>query len=626
MVSLIPRSIPAPPRPTAPDYHHYVTSLLHRRWMRVCAWVFGVCFVESWLVTTKRGKIFWSLFSAAPAKAALLWIAMLPVLIMRVQLVHLGTSVRLSAARDFQHIVGSFKTYATGLSYMFSAFVFVLTYMYTSEDKDQLWIVVEPKFSHERSRLNERYLYLIFLSIWTGTIHTISHLATDRDRIDLPGVIIVPKKDKEEELALQSEKKKDQLWELCNKQGNVVLQRAFRQSVITTLTGMFAYLPFRYMMWRYTLRVARVFYRISNTPEPYNWPVGFMFYIRTFWITFLIFSLWEIAQSAFHVYFSMEPLKDGKILSDLSVDPNGTLVTGFRHSRKPFTQACAFWELLYITFNKPDRRKSIFTDIDRPIIIFDEIKNECLAVLAKAKLSIEHKDQPVTHTPASSPMSFTELTSPGAPPPMQPIGYDKGIFKYPYQEMPDLVRQWQTTDGSLFGDKVSAKLTPHAPDIKAAKYRMGEEFNSVQKKFLESTAGKLFRQTVERKTQGLIPNVKLQVNAVAALAKLCICALSEDEYGIVRNRIGEILEGFFDTMDSLESYIKAPGIHWTDTESERDEEKVTAKLKEPKELLDSLELAVKDIVTSYRTYLNDLNLSVKVGKRARQALEKSDAA
>ena len=57
MVSSISRSIPAlPPRPTAPDYHHYVTSLLHRRWMRVCALVLGVCFVESWLVTTKRGR------------------------------------------------------------------------------------------------------------------------------------------------------------------------------------------------------------------------------------------------------------------------------------------------------------------------------------------------------------------------------------------------------------------------------------------------------------------------------------------------------------------------------------------------------------------------------------------
>lgn len=367
------------------------------------------------------------------------------------------------------------------------------------------------RFSHERSRLNERYLYLIFLSIWTGIIHTIAHLASDRDRVDLPGVTVEPRK----ELALQSAKKRDQLRELCIEQGNLVLRRAFRQSVITTLTGMFAYLPFRYMMWRYTLRVTRIFYRISNTPEPYNWPVGFMFYIRTFWITFLIFSLWEIAQSAFHIYFSMVPLKDGKILSDLSADPNGTLVTGFRHTRKPFTQACAFWELVYITFNKPDRRRSIFIDIHRPVKIFDEIVVECLAVLEKAKLSIEHKDHPVTHIPPSSPITLIELASPSVRPPMQPIWEGKDIFKYPYQKMPDSVRQWQTTDGSLFGDKVSAKLTPHTPDIKAAKDRMGEELNSVRKKFLESSVGKPFRQTVERKTQGLIPNVKLQIDAVA---------------------------------------------------------------------------------------------------------------
>ena len=106
------------------------------------------------------------------------------------------------------------------------------------------------------------------------------------------------------------------------------------------------------------------------------------------------------------------------------------------------------------------------------------------------------------------------------------------------------------------------------------------------------------------------------------MTKLCVCALSEDEFGIVRKRVGDILEKFFDTMDSLESYIQAPGIHWTDTESERGEENLKAKLKEPKELLDVLNLAVKDMVMAYRLYLNDLDLSVRVGKRARQALEK----
>ena len=99
--------------------------------------------------------------------------------------------------------------------------------------------------------------------------------------------------------------------------------------------------------------------------------------------------------------------------------------------------------------------------------------------------------------------------------------------------------------------------------------------------------------------------------------------LNEDDFGIVRRKVPHTLEKFFDTIDSLESYIQAPGIHWTDTESEGDEEKVKAKLKEPKELLEVLNLAVKDMVTAYRPYLNDLDLSVKVGKRARQVLEKS---
>lgn len=64
---------------------------------------------------------------------------------MRMELV-VGASVRSSAAKDIQHFLGSFKTYATALSYMFSAYVFVVLYMFTSNDKDQLGITVEARW------------------------------------------------------------------------------------------------------------------------------------------------------------------------------------------------------------------------------------------------------------------------------------------------------------------------------------------------------------------------------------------------------------------------------------------------------------------------------------------------
>ena len=127
MVSSISRTIPAsPPRALPPDYHHYVRSLLHKRWIRTCMVILGMCYVEAWLVSSKnycefglswwpcfrdcagwwgmlglgRGLcgvwrmgltdmvVLWSIFTAAPAKAFVLWLATVPVLVMRIQLIH----------------------------------------------------------------------------------------------------------------------------------------------------------------------------------------------------------------------------------------------------------------------------------------------------------------------------------------------------------------------------------------------------------------------------------------------------------------------------------------------------------------------------------------------------------
>lgn len=100
---------------------------------------------------------------------------------------------------------------------------------------------------------------------------------------------------------------------------------------------------------------------------------------------------------------------------------------------------------------------------------------------------------------------------------MQSIRKAEDIFRSPdsFRKMPGGIQQWQSVDGSVLGDKVSAKLAPHTPDMKAYKEKAKNELNSVRKKFLESRAGTPFRQTVERRTLGLLPNVRLQIDAVA---------------------------------------------------------------------------------------------------------------
>src|SRR5690606_38690633 len=134
-----------------------------------------------------------------------------------------------------------------------------------------------------------------------------------------------------------------------------------KQTLFTVLTAMPVYAPFRDYIWRYALRIVRISWRVSTTPHPVAWPVWPRFLLLTIWLTGLVLTMWEVSHAAFKFYFSMEPKKDSRLLSEFSMDPNGTLITGLQ-SNKPFTQAIAFWELAYIAWRCPERRKNLFID------------------------------------------------------------------------------------------------------------------------------------------------------------------------------------------------------------------------------------------------------------------------
>lgn len=111
---------------------------------------------------------------------------------------------------------------------------------------------------NERPRLNERFLYLTFLAVWTALIHTVNHLWQDKDRIDLPSVTLQPRRDGE---VITQEAKQVMMGEQLFKEANLAFVRAFKLALLSVVTAMPAYWPVRKSMWRYTLNIARMFYR-----------------------------------------------------------------------------------------------------------------------------------------------------------------------------------------------------------------------------------------------------------------------------------------------------------------------------------------------------------------------------
>lgn len=171
MVSSISRSYPTPaPRAAPPHYQSFLTPILHRRFVQSCLFGFCVCYIEAFLISSKSNclspmlnssspgwanvgggffLVFWSLFPlgwAGVKTLTLFFCTTLPVLILRVSQLHVGTRANPSAFHTLKRSVGSIGTYSTILTYVFASLVFILLYLWSSDKSDLLSFIVDGRY------------------------------------------------------------------------------------------------------------------------------------------------------------------------------------------------------------------------------------------------------------------------------------------------------------------------------------------------------------------------------------------------------------------------------------------------------------------------------------------------
>ena len=174
-------------------------------------------------------------------------------------------------------------------------------------------------------------------------------------------------------------------------------------------------------------------------------------------------------------------------------------------------------------------------DIDRSRPIWDDIMQECLRVIEEAQKSIAHVDEPppaaiaspltdTSGSTASSSGNSWDYQGPQYRPfsavingeePMRTIR-DEDIFVTPVNERntPSKLSFFKSGEPQPGHHLIRDRLPPVTPDFSGARNALSD-LNSVGKSFIKSKAGKPFRQTIKRKTAGLIPNVSLQIDAVS---------------------------------------------------------------------------------------------------------------
>lgn len=176
---------------------------------------------------------------------------------------------------------------------------------------------------------------MTWLSVWMAVIQTYYRLAVHQDRIELATVAVRARDDSIVSSITDTIQVSPRL--VLQREVKSILTKAGLQALWAATSGMIPYCFFRRAVFGFTSAIVRNFYRINKSNVPHSWPVGPSFFVRTFWVSFLVFFLWEVVHATFKINYSKEPLIDGKTISESSTDPNGTLVSGLK-SHRPFTK------------------------------------------------------------------------------------------------------------------------------------------------------------------------------------------------------------------------------------------------------------------------------------------------
>lgn len=133
-------------------------------------------------------------------------------------------------------------------------------------------------------------------------------------------------------------------------------------------------------------------------------------------------------------------------------------------------------------------------------------------------------------------------------------------------------------------------------------------------KFVSSSVGTLFRQTVQRTATIVVlgapySRISLVCNAVTALANLSVFSLSEDSLGRFHEGVPAMVRVFTTALNKIDEYMETVPIHPSDTETLAKPEAERRKVAEVDEVRECLREGLERILGSFNEYLSGMGLS-----------------
>ncbi|KAJ5610373.1 hypothetical protein N7510_007092 [Penicillium lagena] len=645
----------AQPRP----YRRIVTSALHRRFVHASALALLVCYIIA-IAIGDKSSFLWSWFpiGACGIRTVLLFLSSLVVFVLRVGQLHIGSRTTTSSLTTFKYLFPLHLIQTFGW-YLFSAWWFTEIYLWSSSATAHLEMVNRGR-SHERPTLNERPIYLHTYHILLACAQATAHLYYDYDCIPVPVATRVPKAADDRTHPVPSTLKYIQ-----SALPKAIMSGITRSVVVAGVTPLVYKMLLRQIAWSWSLYFAKLFWNFSRSAaEPDTFlPPGFVgLVLRSLFSGGLLVLCWQTTNLFFSIFIGKEPLKRGQPLTSETKDPNGSLLTGLK-AKKPTVKAFALWELNLISQRLPERRKTIFSEIDRDNSSTWSLVLECVTDVIKAisaRVEVTKnpapgvKPAPQGETAQPTLQTLPRLTdppksenifaaSPKATSQRDKFGEAFSSAAKSYGQSSDWTPTARARARDVFDRASSAMLSPErkqkllgsSQDLKlltggASATQKPEDVHPFLAQILRSPFGQLFRQSFAQRASSIVlgtPESSLCsiVDAVESLSRLLVASLAEDQYGKVQADVPAVVRLFTQTIMTLEDFVYNGGLsaHWTDVHfppSSKPEAQAEARRVPDVELvLDTLKISLGELLTAFNPYLRDIGLEGKDLRLAKEA-------
>lgn len=641
--------------PKIRSYKDFLTPAMHRRFTHATLAALAFCYAEA--VYMSDGNLFWRAFpfGRPGIRTMLLFLSVLAVFIIRLANLEVGARNTTSGFETFYQHITSPRTYTTLFWYGFSAFFFGEVYIWSrGVDANLGWI--DQGRPYERPRLNENPILLRSLYLYLAFAQTCLHLYSERDTVRLSKETEKPN----QELTAGNAEAPSPMAQLKSR-ATPIATRSLNVSLLCLVTIGPIYFAFlRRSAWSWMYFFGRLFFR--NLPKNAA-PAGFIHMSSLVWqcasSCFMLVALWEVSNAVFSIYVAEPPLKKGSPLTSeikdnagsvvtRSQDPNGSLLNGLK-SKKEVPRTFAFWELYLVCTQFADRRKSIFSEVDRKTgSTWSQSSTSCLNEVEAIRARIKASQEPVEGRAkmAAEELSRKQQEHLIGHPQTAPMGLPK-IANQGVQEGEVFAKQSSSfyhNVGSFaksIGQSPNAHnpLTPRAKralewgtdrvlskeqQAQLSKQGLSKETNTYLFSFLQSPLGEPFRQTFARLANAVVFGVPRSnrvniVHAIRSLTSLVLASLKEDDYGQAAKDVPAIIRSFTASIADIQRFLYVLEPSWTDVEFNQ---RGSRRVEEIEWLLKEFRDGLEQILLAFGEYANSLGLSKKEVREAKDAVGK----